>query len=217
MSFYMLDQQLLGSATSAVVKADDYHRLVDARKVLNAVHESVQQHHLHLDAARRQAVQEGYAAGIDMGKDAWARQLAERHIAGQARLRNLHHALVEVVMSSLRHLVLELPTPHQFELLAQQVLKSVVRAKQMRLVVATADALAARAVLERWQQEHPDVLNIDVMVDDALVANDCILETEEGAIDGRLQHRLNLIEASLRSHLSSIPIGDDTVNGAVQP
>ena len=217
MSFYMLDQQLLGSATSTVVKAADYLQLVDATKVLDAVHESGRQQQLHLDAARQQAMHEGYAAGIELGKDAWARHLAERHMAGQARLVHLQHSLVAVVMSTLRHLVSALPTPHQFELLAQQVLQSVVRARQMRLVVAPADLEAARLVLERWQQAQPDVLNIDVMADEALVANDCILETEEGAVDGRLQNRLDLIEAALQSHLSHLPAEDSALKPAVHP
>jgi type III secretion protein L len=104
----------------------------------------------------------------------------------------------------LRHLVAELPQDMQFELLAQQVLRSVVRARHMRLVVAQVDAVAARGALERWQRAHPDVLAIDVVIDDALTAGDCVLETDEGAVDGRLGQRLASIEAALASHLSAV-------------
>jgi type III secretion protein L len=104
----------------------------------------------------------------------------------------------------LRHLVAELPQDMQFELLAQQVLRSVVRARHMRLVVAQVDAVAARGALERWQRAHPDVLAIDVVIDDALTAGDCVLETDEGAVDGRLGQRLASIETALASHLSAV-------------
>jgi type III secretion protein L len=202
MSLYLIDRHLLGGATSRVVKRADCERMVDAADVLAAARESAAQQQAQAEAARQEAMRAGYAAGVEMGKEAWAQQLAERHSAGQAQLRGLQETLVDVVMNSLRHLVSQLPTESRFELLAQQVLGSVVRARQMRLVVAGADASAARAVLERWQREHPDVLSIDVVVDGALTAGDCVLETDEGAIDGRLSRRLDTLEAFLARHLS---------------
>lgn len=202
MSLYLIDKHLLGGATSRIVKRADCERMVDAADVLAAARKSAAQQHAQAEAARQEAMRAGYAAGIEMGKEAWAQQLAERHSAGQAQLRGLQQTLVDVVMNSLRHLVRHLPTESQFELLAEQVLGSVVRARQMRLVVAGADASAARAVLERWQREHPDVLSIDVVVDGALTAGDCVLETDEGAIDGRLSQRLGTLEAFLARHLS---------------
>ena len=157
---------------------------------------------------RQEAVREGYAAGVEMGKDAWALQLADRHAAGQAKLRGLQHVLVDVVMDALRHLVASLPGDGRFESLARQVLEAAVQARQMRLVVPAADAAQARAVLESWQRGHPDVLAIDVVVDDALAPGDCILETEDGAVDGRLGKRLALIEGALKRHLSLAPRGE---------
>jgi type III secretion protein L len=130
--------------------------------------------------------------------------LIHKNSSKQTQLSELLPTLVEVVMSTLRHLVAELPSETRFELLAQQVLRSVVRARHMRLVVAQVDAIAARSILERWQHEHPDVLVVDVVIDDALTAGDCVLETDDGAIDGRLSQRLVTIESALTSHLSTV-------------
>lgn len=208
MNLQVPDLKWLAGSTSRVVKAADYQRLLDASDVLQAARDSAAGLQAQLESARQEAVREGYAAGIEMGKDAWALQLAQRHVAGQAKLWGLQHVLVDVVMNALRHIVASLPGDGRFESLARQMLEAAVRARQMRLIVPAADAAQARAVLERWQLEHPDVLAIDVVVDDALVPGDCILETEDGAVDGSLGKRLALIEATLKRHLSLASRGE---------
>jgi type III secretion protein L len=204
MSLSLLDKNLLSASTSRVVKRADFEHLVAAHDVLALARESTADQQAQLEALRQEAVSVGHAVGVEQGKEAWAQALIQKHSSKQTQLSELQPTLVAVVMSTLRHLVAELPQDMQFELLAQQVLRSVVRARHMRLVVAQVDAVAARSVLERWQRAHPDVLAIDVVMDDALTAGDCVLETDEGAVDGRLGQRLASIEAALASHLSAV-------------
>jgi type III secretion protein L len=203
MTLHLLDRHLLGRATSRVVKRADCEQVLAAEDLLEAARESTARQYAQLEACRQSARQAGYAAGVEAGREAWAQQLLERHRAGQAQLHDLQDVLAGVVMDALRHLVAELPAEHRFALLAPQVLKSVIRARQVRLVVAAADAAAAQLVLERWHREQPDVMAIDVVVDDALSVGDCVLETDEGAIDGRLGQRLTTIEAALGRQLSA--------------
>jgi type III secretion protein L len=204
MSLTLIDKHLLASSTSRVVKRADVEHLVAAKDVLTAAYASTADQRAQLEALRQEVTLSGHAAGIEQGKAAWAEQLIHKHQSQQTQLGELQPVLVNVVMSTLRHLVSELPNEEKFQLLAQQVLRSVVHARQMRLVVAEPDALAARNVLERWQREHPEVLAIDVVVDDALAAGDCVLETDEGAVDGRLSQRLANIEVALASNLSAV-------------
>lgn len=204
MSLHVINREVLARATSRVVKRADYEHLVAAGEVLGAAQVSAARLQLQLDTLRQEAMRAGYAAGIEMGKQAWAQQLAEQNNARQLQLSDLNGTLVEAVMTALRHLVGELPAGHQFEMLARQVLNSVVRAKRLRLVVAPADAAAAYSVLERWQREHTDVLTIDVVVEESLTAGDCIVETDEGAIDGRLDQRLVAVEAAFSRHLAAV-------------
>lgn len=204
MSLQWMDKNMLGSTTSKVVKRADYELVLAAHDVLASAKTVAAQQQQQLDTLRQEATRAGYAAGIEMGKQAWAQKLVEQHTSQKTQMHGMQQVLVEVVMSSLRHLVGELPEHEKFQLLAQQVVQSVVRARQLRLVVAAADATAARIVLERWQRQHPDVLAVDVVVDSALSAGDCLLETDEGAVDGRLNQRLSTIEAALLRHLSAV-------------
>jgi type III secretion protein L len=206
MTLHLLDKSLLGLTTSRLVKRADYEQVVAAQEVVSAAQASALTWQAQLDAARQEATQAGHAAGVALGKEAWAQQLLQRHLSGQVQLRDLQATLVGVVMDSLRHLLSELPAKRRFELLAHKVLASVVRARHLRLVVAAADVSAAREVVALWQQAHADVLAIDVVADDALSVGDCVLETEEGAIDGRLSQRLATIEAALtRQLLATVP------------
>ncbi len=204
MSLHLMDQNLLGRAVSKVVKRADYEQVLAAEDVLASANEAAAKQQSHLETLRQEATRAGYAAGIEMGKQAWAQELVERHSTQQTHLRGMEQVLVDVVMSSLRHLLGELPAGDRFPLLAQQVVQSVVRARQLRLVVAADDAPAARMVLDRWQRQQPEVLAVDVVVDSALTTGDCLLETDEGAVDGRLSQRLVTIETALRRHLSAV-------------
>jgi flagellar biosynthesis/type III secretory pathway protein FliH len=195
MTLSLLDKNLLSASTSRVVKRADFEHLVAAHDVLAVACESTADQQAQLETLRQEATRSGHAVGVEQGKEAWAQELIQKHRSKQTQLSELHPTLVEVVMSTLHHLLAELPSEAKFELLAQQVLRSAVRARHLRLVVAQVDAAVARSVLERWQHEHPDVLAIDVVVDDALTAGDCVLETDDGAVDGRLSQRLASIES----------------------
>jgi type III secretion protein L len=204
MSLHLINRGFLSCTASKVVKKADYEHVFAAKDLLVFAEEAADRQELQLETLRQDARRAGYEAGIEMGKQNWATQLAERHFAMQTQLQSMQQVLVDVVMSSLRHLVSALAEEEKFSLLAQQVLQSVVRARQLRLVVAAADASAARIVLDRWREEHSDVIGIDVVVDSALTAGDCLVETDDGAVDGRLDQRLRNIEAALLRHLSGI-------------
>lgn len=203
MSLQLLDLNILGRSTAKVVKRTDYEQVLAAQDVLASAKDAATKLHTQLENFRQEATRAGYAAGVEMGKQAWAQQLVEQHAIQQTQIRGMQHVLVDIVMSSLRHMVGALPENEKFQLLAQQVVQTVVRARQLRLVVAAVDAPAARTVLERWQRQHPDVLAVDAVIDSALSAGDCLLETEEGAVDGRLSQRLATIEAALLRHLAA--------------
>jgi flagellar biosynthesis/type III secretory pathway protein FliH len=161
-------------------------------------------HQAQLEALRRDAQRAGYAAGVAMGKDAWAQHLVQQQLARQDQLVTLRAALLDVVMSTLRHLMAALPDAERFERLAAPVLTSAIRALRVRLVVAPADADHAHATLERWRSAHAEATRIDVAVDRNLASGDCILETDEGAVDGRLERRLQAIEAALSQRLALV-------------
>jgi type III secretion system HrpE/YscL family protein len=204
MSLKLMNAELLSRSNSKVVKRAAYEQVLVAQDLLASAKEAAAQQQRQLDVLRQEATRAGYAAGIEMGKQAWAQQLVEQQAKQQMQLKGMQQALVDVVMSSLRHLLGELPEQEKFQLLARQVLQSVVRARQVRLVVAATDAPAARVVPAQWQQRYPNVLAVDVVVDSALTAGDCLLETDEGAVDGRLNQRLSHIETALQQHLRAV-------------
>jgi len=210
MSLDVFDRAALATSTSRVIKRADFERLIEAEALLDVVRDAVATHQTQLDGLRREAQRAGYAAGVAMGKSAWAEHLVQQQLARQDQFVALRGALLDVVMSSLRHLMGALPDAERFERLAEPVLESAIRARRMRLVVAAADADAARALLERWRRAHGEVLWVDVTVDASLASGDCILETDEGAVDGRLTQRLQSIEAALSQRLA-------LVVGAVAP
>ncbi|MDT7836049.1 FliH/SctL family protein [Aquabacterium sp. OR-4] len=145
----------------------------------------------------------GHAAGLAAGRAEWARQLAERQARRHAQLDDLRPTLVGVVMQALQHLVRQLPQADRFELLAAALIEQAVHARRLRLVVAAADGPAAQALLARWAADGASPRAGDVLIDDTLQPGDCVLETDETAIDGRLSLRLSTLQASLDAALKA--------------
>jgi len=203
MTLKSMNLGFLAQTTSAVVKRADVERLTDAGALLASMQEAANQQQARLAQQRQEAVRGGHEEGVELGKQAWAQELTRRHVHAQVQLKAMHEVLVGVLMSSLQHLLGALPDAQRFRLLAGQVLQEAIRARQLRLVVAPSDAATARELLDQWQERHPDLLSVDVLADIALSPGDCVLETDEGAIDGRLGQRLNAIAQALSQHLAT--------------
>lgn len=204
-----LDHDVLRHSSARVVRRADVEQALSARRMradLQQLQQHAQAQLAHWRLAAEQAGQAaGHAAGLQAGQAAWARQLAERQLARQRQLQDLGPTLVSVVMQTLQHLVQALPEPQRFELLATQLIQQAQLARRLRLVVAPADAAQAEAALARWQRDGAAPASAEVLVDAALSPGDCVLETEEAAVDGRLAERLAAIEAALRAQLASQP------------
>ncbi len=203
MTLAWMDPRALTATPSRVVKRADYETLVEADAVLAEARHAALVQAAELEALRARAEAAGRSAGFEAGREAWAQHLLKQHQQQGAQLKDLSASIVSLVMNTVQHLLGELPAAERFERLAEQVLGSALQARRVRLVVANADAEAAHALLARWAHEREPGLQLDVLVDPALEAGDCVLETDLGAVDGRLPQRLKSIEAALRARLEA--------------
>lgn len=204
-----LDQDVLRHSSARVVRRAELEQTLSARRMQTDLQQARQQADAQLAQWRRTAEQAGhaagYAAGLAAGRAQWAQELATRQLQRQRQIDDLGPTLVGVVMQTLQHLVQALPEPQRFELLATRLVAQAALARRLRLVVSPADAAQAEAALARWQEAGTAPAVAEVLVDPALAAGDCVLETEEAAVDGRLDERLAAIEAALRAQMS--PMG----------
>jgi flagellar biosynthesis/type III secretory pathway protein FliH len=202
---HWLDHDVLRHSSARVVRRAEVQQALAARRMQADLQQRQREAQAQLDQWRAAAEQAGHAAGhaagLLAGQAQWARQLAERQLQRQQQLDALGPTLVSVVMQALQHLVQALPEPQRFELLATRLMAQAVLARRLRLVVSPADAAQAEAALARWQQAGSAPAAAEVLVDPALAAGDCVLETEEAAVDGRLDERLAAIEAALHSQI----------------
>lgn len=205
-----VNQDVLRHSRSRVLRRAELEQLLSAEQLQHALHAQAQVAQERLQAWRQAAEQAGHAAGhaagLAAGRADWARQLAQRQWQRHSQLQDLRPTLVAVVMQALRHLVQALPDEQRFELLAAQLLEQAVQARRLRLVVAPADAASAEALLLRWQARHAETagaapMATEVLMDEGLAPGDCVLETDETAIDGRLDERLAQLQAALQAQL----------------
>jgi type III secretion protein L len=196
-NLHWIDQGVLASGTAAVVKRADLEQVMTASQVLAEARAAQQEHQVELQNLRLQTEQQAYAEGLAAGKAAWALQLLQAQSARQEQLLELRPVLVELVMQALRHLLQELPDEERYAQLALPVLDAAIGARRARLAVAPGDEARARATLLRWQKKHGPLPAVELLVDELLAPGDCVLETEDGAVDGRLSERLAAIRKTL--------------------
>lgn len=200
-----LNQDVLRHSRARVVRRAEVEQALTADRMQADLQQARQDAQAQLSQWRLAAEQAGHAAGhaagLQAGRAEWARELAERQLQRQRQLDALGPTLVAVVMQTLQHLVQALPEAQRFELLATRLVAQASLARRLRLVVSPADARQAEAALAQWQHDGMAPAAAELLVDPDLAAGDCVLETEEAAIDGRLGERLAAIEAALRSQL----------------
>lgn len=191
-----------GPCGARVLKRSDLERIVESSRQAAEARERAQlqaRHHAEdLQREREEARRQGFEAGLAQGREHAAVQALAKQHASRRRWADSQPQLVDVVMNCLRALVASLPDEARFSALAGQLLGQVAREQRARIVIAPQDLEAVR----QWMQQRARVAefdpHIEIVPDPLLAPGDCIVESDAGAIDGRLSTRLATIEAALR-------------------
>jgi type III secretion protein L len=198
-------------ASVRLLKRCSVERIESAEAILAQARETLRAAEALKDDALRTARdagwQEGYAAGnlegTRAGREAWAEELLERRLHDARVFRSIRDDVADLVMCCLKSLLLELEDGERFVQLTARVLDLAVQARRIRLRVAPSRVGHAQALVSSVG-ERPFQSDIEVLEDPSLGPDDCLLQTESGALDGRLLVRLQCIEDLLARRLSAV-------------
>lgn len=139
----------------------------------------------------------GYEQGIKEGRAAAAAHNIKTVLASLDYYEQSRNQLVQIVISSLRRFIMELPLEERIYQLVGKALDLFKNQPRIVLQVHPSDRDAVEATILRLQQLMPAGSKIEIRVHDDLNPNSCVLESPLGLIDASLESQLAILEASL--------------------
>ena len=146
---------------------------------------------------QRRAYFDGRAAGA-----AHAQADAIKHILeAQKRARELIAAsesrIVELAISIVAKIAPRLDRNELVASLAAEALAAIRDERHISVRVNSAAEKATRTMLDRWQCAHPEVEDVDLVIDPSLDATTCVVETELGRIEVGWEAQLETVREAL--------------------
>ena len=212
MTTLLINRDLLVASESCVIKRKEYLCYAEASDAIRLARLRIQREIEELESIREEAKRLGYEQGLEAGKAAATQEMA----ATMARLERanggLEERIVATVMAALEHVLGALGDEALFEILARQAVRAAGAAKRLRLRVAPEQILRGRQFLLDMQAQDPQIDFVDIVPDETIASGGCVLESECGAIDGRIEAHL----AAVRTGLMAAIEAEREVNMAAQ-
>jgi type III secretion protein L len=146
---------------------------------------------------QRRAYYDGRAAGL-----AHAQSEAIKHVLeAQKQARELVAAsearIVELAVSIVARIASKLDHGELVAALAAQGMAAIQEERHVCVRISSAAEKCTRAMLDRWQLEHPEVETIDMVIEPSLDPMACVIETELGRIEVGLPTQLEAVRTAL--------------------
>lgn len=169
---------------SKIIKRDSYSAMADALTILETAREQAR---VVLEGARRQGEEEGravYVRGLAQALDA----LDQFYARAEPEIVSLAMAVARKIIGA------ELATsPDTVLLIVREALTSGRRARRIEIKVNPSDAPRVRA----GNLNLASSCEVEITATAGIEPGGCIIETEFGIIDARLETQLRVIEQSL--------------------
>jgi flagellar biosynthesis/type III secretory pathway protein FliH len=131
---------------------------------------------------RRRAYMDGHAAGFARAQAETVRQALEAQVKAREFIDSAEEQIVAMALACLQRAASTLGPATVMTALLTDALRAIRTERQLKVSVSQGAAKATRAMLARWQQEHPHV-EVAVLVDPQLEPFGCEIESELGRIE----------------------------------
>ncbi len=159
--------------------------LAEAANIVQYLRQQAQQ-------LRRRAYTDGYTAGYERAQAETVRQALEAQTRSREFVDSAQQHIVSMALASLESVASRLGSATMVIAMLTDALEGIRTERQLKISVSRGAAKATRAMLARWQADHPDT-DIQVLVDPRLAPFGCEIESELGRITLGLPKRIAAI------------------------
>jgi type III secretion protein L len=184
---------------SGVVKSDTYTANVEAGQIVEAARALARQIETDAEQNRQATLTTARQQGYEQGLREWNAAVVA---ANTARDKYLSDSMPELISLAIRIagkiIGGELQTnPEAIVDIARQSLQSAGRGRSLALRVSAAEAEMVRRRVSVLREAAGPNRSIEIVADAAIPAGGCVVETEYGVIDARLETQLRCMEEAL--------------------
>lgn len=180
-----------------IIRRESYTEFVEGQSIVAAAKKEaeriVQEAHMAYEAEKKR--------GFEEGKEAGKLEISDHMVDYVTRivgnLKSFEDKLVDMLMQSLRQIIGDIDKRELIVGVVGRALQVVRSQKRITIRVAPSDVDAVDESIKDYMERYPTIDFLDVSADDRLKSGDCILETDVGVVDARLDQQLDIIKKSL--------------------
>jgi len=182
---------------SKVIKRDSYAAMVDALAILESAREQARAIVHDATLQRDATLEEARGLGEEQGLAAYVAGLTQALDAMDGFYARAEPEVVRLALAVARKIIgAELAaSPDTVLKIVREALSSGRRARHIAITVHVSDAANVRSNLAKL--ELAPSCEVDVLAADSVAPGGCVIESEFGIIDARLETQLRIIEQSL--------------------
>ncbi len=199
-------QQVAISPETKKISGDDLATLMDAKELLYTVQEDAKAYRKKVieecEAIKERAESEGFQAGYDK----WVDQLAQLEKEIQQVREELQKVVMPVAIKAAKKIVIEELTikPEVIKTIVANTLKTVAQHKRVVLYVSKEDFEMIESEKNELKKIFEELEALSVRERDNIEPGGCVIETEIGIVNARLQDRWRTLEDAFTALYSRI-------------
>ncbi len=180
-----------------IIKAAQYSQYMEYHGLINEAKAKAEAIIAGAQKAFDEERKKGFAKGEEEGKAKLAEHMMESISKSIHNLEAFEEQVIDIVMKALTRILGEMDDKEKITRVVKQSLALVRNQKRVALKVNPSDARILEAEVDEVLKSFPGIGYIDVIADNRIPVGSCMLETDIGVVDARLDVQVEAIRKSL--------------------
>ena len=208
--FCLIDGRAVDKAPQTkVISATAFATLLDSQELVAVVQEDAKKYKKQIVAECEQSKEHAEKEGFQAGFDQWADQVAQLEKEIQSVREELQKVVMPVAVKAAKKIVMtELSShPEVIEEIVANTLKTVAQHKRIVLYVNKKDFERIESNKNTYKKIFDELESLSIREREDVEQGGCVIETEIGIVNARLQDRWKTLEAAFDSLISRLQPG----------
>lgn len=180
-----------------IVKALEYAQYVEYHSLIAEAKAKAEAIIAGAQKAFDEERKKGFTKGEEEGKAKLAEHMLESIDKSISNLEAFEEQVIDIVMKAINRILGEMEDKDKITRVVKQSLALVRNQKRVALKVNPSDARILEAEVDEVLKSFPGIGYIDIIADGRIPAGSCMLETDIGVVDARLDVQVEAIRKSL--------------------
>jgi type III secretion protein L len=174
----------------------------EAKKIINEAKKEAETIIKNSKEAFEEERKKGHAKGLEEGKQAHADLMLEIASKKLQEYEKFESSIINIVMRSIRRILGDMNKDEVIAAVVRNSLSMIRNQKSVVVRVSPENAPRVREAIQPMGGSGENAVQYEVMADGRLGDDDCVIETETGAVNASLDVQLKAIEKTLQKHAS---------------